>query len=173
MDVIVVPHDPAWAGKFERESRRVAEALGAAVVEQIHHIGSTAIPAIHAKPIVDMLVEVRAINAVDGRTDAMTGLGYEAKGEYGIAGRRYFRKSDEHGTREFHVHAFATGSPGAVRHLAFRDFMRAHPDLAARYSELKRQLVAEQPCDIDRYMAGKDAFIKEMERQALAWRALR
>jgi GrpB-like predicted nucleotidyltransferase (UPF0157 family) len=108
---------------------------------------------------------------LDGQNAAMESLGYEAMGEYGIPGRRYFRKSNGEGIRTHHVHAFAAGSAEAERHLAFRDYMIAHPEDARAYSELKRKLAAEHPRNIDGYMDGKDAFIKEMDRRAAEWRA--
>lgn len=167
--VEVVPHDPRWRDAFEAEAKRVAAALGENVVA-VQHIGSTAIPNIYAKPVIDLLVEVGDIAGVDGRSSAMESLGYEVMGEYGIPGRRYFRKDDREGIRMHHVHAFEAGSAEAERHLAFRDYMLAHPDDARRYSELKRKLAEEHPQSIDGYMDGKDGFIKEMDRRAARWR---
>lgn len=167
--VEVVPHDPRWRDAFEAEAGRVADALGETVVA-VHHVGSTSIPGIYAKPIVDMLVEVRDVGEVDGRSQAMESLGYEVMGEYGIPGRRYFRKDDREGSRTHHVHAFEAGSAEAERHLAFRDYMIAHPEDAQRYSELKRRLADEHPQNIDGYMDGKDGFIKEIDRRAARWR---
>jgi GrpB-like predicted nucleotidyltransferase (UPF0157 family) len=168
MRVVVVPPDPAWPDRFLRESKRVGEALGPSLVA-IHHIGSTAIPAIHAKPIVDMLAEVTSPEDVDSRDSEMRALGYESLGEFGLPGRRYFRKDDDAGFREYQVHAFRAASAEILRHLAFRDFLTTHPEPARRYSDLKRRLAREFPEDIEGYMAGKDAFIKEMERRALEW----
>jgi hypothetical protein len=99
----------------------------------------------------------------------MERLGYEVMGEFGIEGRRYFRRDDPTGRRTHQIHAFAEGSPHVRRHLAFRDFMRAHPGLAGQYGELKRSLAAAHPHDMDAYMDGKDGFIKEMEARALEW----
>ena len=168
--VEVVPHDPGWRDAFEAEAVRVSAALGENVVA-VHHIGSTSIPNIYAKPVIDLLVEVGDISEVDGRSSAMESHGYEVMGEYGIPGRRYFRKDDREGVRTHHVHAFEAGSAEAERHLAFRDYMVAHPKEAQSYSELKRKLAKEHPLDIDGYMDGKDAFIKEMDRRAARWRA--
>ncbi len=167
--VEVVPHDPRWRDAFEAEAKHVAAALGENVVA-IHHIGSTAIPGIHAKPVIDMLAEVRDIAEVDGRSPAMESLGYQVMGEFGIPGRRYFRKDDQDGIRTHHIHAFEAGSEEAEHHLAFRDYMIAHPGDAQRYSELKWKLAAEYPQSMDGYMDGKDGFIKEMERRAAQWR---
>jgi GrpB-like predicted nucleotidyltransferase (UPF0157 family) len=91
--VEVVPHNPTWRNEFERESKQVTLALGENVVA-VHHIGSTAIPNIYAKPVIDLLVEVKNITQVDERNYAMEALGYEAMGEFGIPSRRYFRKDN-------------------------------------------------------------------------------
>ena len=102
----------------------------------------------------------------------MATLGYEALGEFGIPGRRYFRRQNAAGERTEQVHAFLCGSPDIARHLAFRDYLRAHRDVATQYSELKRRLAAAHPHDIAAYMDGKDPFIKDVEATALAWKAL-
>src|SRR5438270_451627 len=140
--VEVVPHNLGWRDAFEAEAKHVAAALGEDVVA-IHHIGSTAIPDIYAKPVLDLLVEVRDITEVDGQSSAMESLGYEVMGEYGIPGRRYFRKDNQEGIRTHNIHAFEAGSEEVERHLAFRDYMIAQHGDAQRDSELKRRL-AEQ-----------------------------
>jgi GrpB-like predicted nucleotidyltransferase (UPF0157 family) len=170
MRVIVVPHDPRWADAFAAASRELTGALGGNLLA-IHHIGSTAIPGIHAKPVIDMLAVVADIDAVDSQSARLEALRYEAMGEFGIPGRRYFRRDDASGVRSHQIHAFGHGSPHVERHLAFRDFMRAHAEPARQYSDLKRRLADVFPDDINGYMDGKDAFIKEVERQALAWYA--
>ena len=170
MQVVVEPHNPVWVELFASESQLVAAALGSNVVV-IHHIGSTAIPTIYAKPIVDMLIEVADIDAVDTRNPAMAALGYEAMNECGIPGRRYFRKDNEAGIRTHHIHTFTQGCTEVTRHLAFRDFLIAHPAWAQQYSNLKRQLVETHPESIDDYMDGKDEFIKELDQRAARWRS--
>jgi len=167
--VEVVPHDPRWRNAFEAEANHIAAALGENVVA-IHHIGSTAISNIYAKPVVDLLVEVRDITEVDGRSSAMETLGYEVKGEFGIPGRRYFRKDNQGGIRTHQIHAFEVGSAEVERHLAFRDYMIAHPGDAQEYSELKMKLAEEHPQSMDGYVDGKDGFIKEIDRRAARWR---
>lgn len=168
--VIVVPHDPSWAAEFARESRQVELALGD-VLLAIHHIGSTAIPGIHAKPIIDMLAVVSDLARLDGQDAALQALGYEVKGEFGIPGRRYYRKDDSTGRRTHHLHAFQVGSPQIERHLAFRDFLIAHLEWAEKYGALKRRLAEAHPTDRNAYMDGKDGFVKEMDVRAAAWRA--
>jgi GrpB-like predicted nucleotidyltransferase (UPF0157 family) len=170
--VEVVPHDPKWGEAFEVESKSVADALGENVVA-VHHIGSTAIPSIYAKSIIDLLVEVKDIIKVDGQNSAMESLGYEVMGEFGIPGRRFFRKDNQESVRTHHIHTFEIASAQVERHLAFRDYMLAHPEDAQKYSELKRELARKYPQNIDKYMDGKDGFIKEMDKKAAQWRTLR
>jgi GrpB-like predicted nucleotidyltransferase (UPF0157 family) len=168
--VYLLPYDPDWQTAFQQEANLLQSILGANQVA-IHHIGSTAIPGIYAKPVIDMLVEVRHLAGVDDSSSAMASVGYEGLGEYGIAGRRYLRKENDRGDRTHHVHIFEAGSPHVERHLAFRDFMIAHPEIAQQYSALKRTLASQlHPQDIEGYMNGKDAFIQQMEQQALIWR---
>ena len=166
--VKVVPHAESWAREFAREVPVIRECLGANTNE-IHHIGSTAIPDIFAKPIIDILAEVKSIAEVDGASGAMRGAGYEAMGEFGIAGRRYFRKDDSGGVRTHHVHAFEVGHLDVARHLAFRDYLRSHPEVAREYSDLKRGLAAEHPEDMQSYVDGKYGFIKRVDRVAAGW----
>ena len=164
----MVPYDPRWPQEFAAASAEVAAALGENLLD-IHHIGSTAIPGMHAKPVIDMLAVVADLGAIDARDAQMRALGYEPMGEFGIAGRRYFRRDNGAGKRTHQVHAFEKGSPHVQRHLAFRDFMRAHPEPAAQYAALKRRLTDAHPNDIEAYMDGKDAFIKETEARAIDW----
>ena len=95
MRVQVVTHDPSWRGDFEAEADQIAHALGDIVV-LLHHIGSTAIPGIFAKPIIDILLEVNDIARLDNGTPTMEQLGYEAMGEFGISGRRYLASPSAH-----------------------------------------------------------------------------
>jgi GrpB-like predicted nucleotidyltransferase (UPF0157 family) len=127
----VVPYDPLWRKAFEAEAKNVGSVLGENVVA-IHHIGSTAIPNIYAKPVIDLLVEVKDITEVDGRSLAIEALDYEVMGEFGISGRRYFRKDNEEGIRTHQIHAFETGSAEIERHIAFRDLYDCSPGRCAK-----------------------------------------
>lgn len=146
--VEVVPPDAQWRNEFEKEAECLAVALGENVVA-VHHIGSTAIPNIYAKPVIDLLVEVKDITELDERSSAMRSLGYEVMGEFDIPGRRYFRKDNQEGIRTHQIHSFETGSAQIERHLVFRDYMIAHPEDARKYSELKRELAEKNPQNID------------------------
>jgi GrpB-like predicted nucleotidyltransferase (UPF0157 family)/gamma-glutamylcyclotransferase (GGCT)/AIG2-like uncharacterized protein YtfP len=165
--VTVLPHDPNWKHAFEKEAQQIRSALGSSITA-IHHIGSTAVPRIYAKPVIDVLVEVIDINDVDQRRPEMESIGYEVMGEFGLPGRRYFRKDDEFGTRTHQIHVFTAGSHQVTRHLAFRDFLITHPHAAKEYSDLKRKLAAEHPHDMDSYMDGKDPFIKAIDAECSA-----
>ena len=164
----VIPHDPTWASQFEDERQKIAAVFGGVAVA-IHHMGSTSIPGILAKPIIDILVEVRDLEEIDNLSHGMTKLGYEVMGEFGIENRRYFRKTKADGTRTHHVHTFLLGSPEAERHLAFRNFLRFNKAEAQEYSGLKARLTKGDGVTWDSYLDGKDPFIKAIEREAVAW----
>ena len=165
MRVRMVPHDPNWRQEFRQEAGRISAAAGSNAVA-VHHVGSTAIPGIYAKPVIDLLLVIQDLAALDEKQLEMEALGYEARGEYGIPGRRFFRRDDKHGDRTHQVHAFEDGSPQIARHLAFRDYMIAHPETAQEYSDLKRELAAQHPSDIEAYMDGKNEFIQEVDKRA-------
>lgn len=165
--VRVVPHDPAWEELFEAEAAVLRAVLGEEALA-VHHIGSTSVPGLRAKPTIDVLVEVREIGRLDDLEGPMAGGGYEAWGEYGIPGRRFFTKTRGPG-RLCNVHAFEAETREVERHLAFRDYLTQHPQTAAAYGELKANLARRFPMDMEAYMEGKDAFIRRTERMALAW----
>ena len=165
--ISLVEYNPMWVDMYEEEAEFVKSALGHLVVG-IHHIGSTAIPGICAKPIIDILVEASDIEGIESRNEAMIELGYEPRGEFGIPGRRYFSKgSDE--IRTHHVHIFQVGDPQIKRHLNFRDYLIAYPDKAREYCELKKQLASQFREDIENYTEGKSEFIEDIDRRALDW----
>ena len=167
MTVVVEPHNPRWAEMFAAESQRLAQILGPNAAA-IHHIGSTAIPGVYAKPTIDILIEVKDLNELDAHNPDMVALGYQAMGEYGIPKRRFYRKNDPAGARTHHIHAFLTGSPHLKRHLAFRDYLLAHPESARQYSDLKKKMADKYPESIERYITGKDAFITDIDKKAAA-----
>lgn len=172
MIIRVVPYDRHWPARYEAEAKRIREAVGKVAVG-VHYIGSTAVPGLSAKPIIDILVEVSGLAELDARAHTLESLGYEAKGEWGIPGRRYFRRDDASSIRTHQVHAFDVRSLQADRHLAFRDYLISHPEVAQAYGELKQQLAVRFPNDISAYMGGKDSFVKHYEAEALGWRSSR
>ena len=166
-NIEVVPYDPKWVESFEEE-RVLLQNVFDGYAESIHHIGSTAIIGIPAKPVIDIMIVVREIGLVDRLDPRMIEEGYTPKGEFGIPGRRYFPKgTDEH--RTHHVHVFQTGAPDVDRHNAFRDYLNTHEEEAKEYGRLKTELARRFPTDIESYMDGKDAFIKRTQEKALTW----
>ncbi len=168
MAEFVVPHDPGWKTAFAAEAALIGAALGEEYI-RLHHIGSTAIPNILAKPIIDLLGVVADLEILDMKSAAMEGLGYEVMGAFGIKGRRYFRKINSAGHRTHHLHVFSEGSPHIERHLAFRDYLTEQPAVAAAYSDLKANLTSQGPLSWDSYIEGKDPFITATETDALIW----
>ena len=165
--IVVVPYDAGWSELYRAEAEKLRAVFGSLLVE-IHHIGSTSIPGLAAKPVIDILPLVKDIDQVDHINDAMTAFGYIAKGEAGISGRRFFIKPSE-SERTHHVHTFQVGDPEGKRHLAFRAYLIAHPDLIAEYAEIKMKLAQQFPYDIYGYMDGKDSWIKVVEQKAVVW----
>lgn len=167
MKVIVVDSCLEWADMYRTEAQAIREILGENCVA-VHHIGSTAVPGLKAKPVIDIMPVVKSLAAVDEKQAAFMRLGYECMGEFGIPGRRYFRKGGENRTHQIHVFAEADGR-NVARHLAVRDYLRAHPQRAREYGALKAALAARYPEDIEAYCDGKDAFVRALERDALIW----
>ncbi len=155
--IAIVPYDPDWPAMYEKEAAVLRSLFGDALAA-IHHIGSTSVPGLASKPIIDIMGEAVDLVRIDSFNDRMGDLGYTPRGEYGIPGRRYFFK----GTRlkhSHHVHIFAVGSPQVWRHLAFRDFLIANPSSALDYAALKESLVRIHRSDVGAYTEGKSAFI--------------
>ena len=166
MQVRIVEYAPAWPQEYEKEATSIISILGD-VLKNSFHIGSTSVPDLSAKPIIDILLEVSDLDALDAKNQHMELLGYEVKGEYGIPGRRYFRKGGDN--RTHHVHAFKSGDPNLKRHLAFRDYLRAHPNIAQAYGRLKLEIANKGKDDMISYSDAKDPFIKLHEQKALIW----
>ena len=167
MNIRVVPYNPEWPAAYEHEAATIARILGNELVA-IYHIGSTSVPGLAAKPVIDIMPTVRSIEAIDRFDASFEVLGYECMGEFGIPGRRYYRKGGEERTHQ--VHIFGRNTVRDIeRHLAFRDYLRAHPATAHRYGELKKSLARRFPDDIEGYCDGKEVFMQELERAALTW----
>lgn len=164
--VDVVPYDALWSIMFGSEAEKLQRIFGDEVLE-IYHIGSTSVVDLYAKPVIDLMPVSKDVSRIDRFNDAMETISYEAKGEYGIPGRRFFLKGGD--DRTHHVHIFEAGSVHIGRHLAFRDYLREHAGEAASYSRLKLDLALRFPDDMDAYIEGKARFVQEIEQKALAW----
>lgn len=171
--VELVEHDPAWVGIAVREAERLRGALGSVLVE-VHHIGSTAISTIRAKPIVDLLPVVGSLAEVDARRTDIEALGYAWWGELGIQGRRYCILTDAATERRVaQLHVFATGSERIGWHVTFRDYLLAHPQEARAYEAEKMHAQALHPGDVNAYNDAKAAWIRGCDERAAAWRGAR
>ncbi len=163
-------YDPDWPRQAqERIARlRVLEP----VLVAAHHIGSTSVPGMIAKPIIDLMLLVTDLEALDRERNAVEALGYRWHGEVGIPGRRYCTR-DVGERRMAQLHFFVMGSRDAHRHLAFRDYLRAHPGAASAYAAVKRRAREQHPNDSHAYGAAKKPWIDQTEAQALAWYSAR
>jgi GrpB-like predicted nucleotidyltransferase (UPF0157 family) len=163
----IVEYDPAWPEMAAAEIMRIAAAVGEAAV-RIDHVGSTAVPGMAAKPIVDLQLSVADINARSLYVGPLEGLGSlfapdPASPDFHFFGFPAARP------RTHDLHVCRAGSADERRHLALRDYLRAHPDEAGVYAERKRELVARAPGDRLAYIEGKEAYVSALERRALAW----
>lgn len=165
--VALLPHDPRWVTAFLLLKKLFREKLPSLT---FHHVGSTSIRGIPAKPILDLLATARSLDALDAQKAELEALGFEWKGEYGIAGRRYCTLYDGQKTAAFaHLHAFAEGHPEVENHLLFRDYLRAHPERANAYAQRKLQLAAE--VSREQYTEAKAPLIQELLAEARAWKS--
>lgn len=161
----VVPYDPNWPHIFYEEALQIQKILGKNCLG-IHHIGSTSISGLWAKPIIDMIPVVKNICDVDSCNNKMQDLGYTVMGEFGMLFRRFFSKDG------FNVHVYEDDSPEVDRHLKFRDWMRQHPKDASGYESLKRDLAEKYPEDPYLYCSGKDGYISSIDAKT-GWHGVR
>jgi putative glutamine amidotransferase len=159
-------YDPAWPKRFEAEATRIRKALGE-VALRIEHVGSTSVPGLAAKPVVDIQVSVGSLVPRAPFAEPLVALGYWHGIDLTIPEREYF-KLDVDGRRQFHVHICEAGGEWEREHLVFRDWLREHPDDANAYADLKRGLVAEHPNDRFGYTEAKGEFIRSVVERALA-----
>ncbi len=159
----LVDYDPAWPDTFEREAVAITEAVGTASIARIDHVGSTSVPGLAAKPIIDIQLSLHSMSPRDTYVTPLQALGYRWDGDPWDDEHEYFSMENLEEGPQFHIHACGSGSAWERRHLAFRDALRADPGLAAEYEDLKRRLAAEHPHDIMSYVDGKTPFVREIE----------
>ena len=166
-DVELVPHNPEWTQLADEEAQLILEHISVPIIG-VYHIGSTSIPGIKAKPILDFVIEVKNLDEIIQSIESFEELGYCSKGEYGIPGRQFFTK-DTHGERSHHLHIFQKGHPDIERHLVFRDFLRSNPEAAREYELIKEKLAKRFPKQSSDYTEAKSDFILSMDEVARYW----
>lgn len=164
-EVTVAEYDPRWPELFAEEAGQLRQAMSDALVA-VEHVGSTAVPGLSAKPVIDILVSVATFGEGERAAPALAALGYECRGESGIPGRLFFRKGPVQFRRTHHLHMVEVGHAQWVSLLLFRDHLRTHPNAAQQYEALKRDLAVRFCDDRAAYSAGKADFIKAILEQA-------
>ncbi|MFL1673323.1 GrpB family protein [Paenibacillus dendritiformis] len=166
MNVMVTEYNEKWDHMFREEAQKIEEIFADELLD-IHHIGSTSVPGLKAKPIIDMMPVVKDIEKMDSYNEKMEGLGYECMGEFGMTGRRYFRKGGDNRTHQVHVFQ-ADNKEDIQRHLAVRDYLRTHPEAVKQYGDLKEKLANQFPKDIEAYMDGKRCVCERTGKKSIA-----
>ncbi len=164
--IVVVPYDPEWPEWFARVGGELRAALGT-VALRIDHIGSTSVIGLAAKPILDIQISVADFEPLDVFRLPLENLGYVFRADNLERSKRYFRESP--GMPRTHIHVRRAGSWSEQLSLLFRDYLRAHPEEAQRYADLKYQLAAQLGEDRQGYVDAKDPFIWETLKKADAW----
>jgi GrpB-like predicted nucleotidyltransferase (UPF0157 family) len=162
----ICDYDPQWPAMFEAERLRIQQMLGP-LVREIHHVGSTAVPGMKAKPEIDLLIVVKSISDIDAINSGMEELGYDVRGECGIEGRHYFSKNTQ-GARTHKAHVSEISHSNVARQIAFRDYMRDHPKDAQEYVALKMRLARSNSKGMAEYLEGKQGYIERIIHTALA-----
>ncbi|WP_338688533.1 GrpB family protein [Bradyrhizobium sp. 26S5] len=172
--IVVSAYDPNWPALFDQERARIQAALGGLALA-VEHIGSTAVPGLPSKPIIDLLVGVLDLDGAQHRyVEPMATLGYTYMPQYEswLPGELFFRKGPP-GPWTHHVHVMPLSHPRWQQLILFRDYLRAHPEAARAYADVKRVLACTSRDDIAAYRNGKSAFVEATTARALAWRAER
>jgi GrpB-like predicted nucleotidyltransferase (UPF0157 family) len=153
--VFVIPYDDAWPQLFEVEAQQLRRALGPNL-RVIEHVGSTAIPGLAAKPIVDIAASVESFDHLD--IGALEVLGYRnvSRFDEALPNRRYFTRGD------YHLHVYEQEHEEFMDYVRFRDYLRTHPEDAELYEQLKLRLASEHPHDREAYEAGKAPFVERL-----------
>ena len=169
--VIIVDYDSKWPSLFEEEKAKILSVIGHIIVA-VEHVGSTAVPGLGAKPIIDIMVAIRQLADARECIGPLRSIGYEYVPEYEaeMPERRYFHKGPL-GGRTCHLHMVELTSGFWERHLLFRDYLRTHPDVSQQYCQLKKELAARHSSDRGAYTEAKTSFIRSIENRALAEKA--
>ena len=162
--IVVVPYDKRWAQDFEDIASEIRDALCELALD-IQHVGSTAVPGLSAKPIIDVDVVIRDYSVFDAVVRALQSISYYHEGDLGIASREAFGYDGKAHLRKHHLYVCPQDSPELKRHVAFRDYLRAHSEAAGEYGRIKEEGASLHPHDIEGYIEHKSAFIGRIYRE--------
>lgn len=162
--VVVVPYDPAWEAQFRLIAAELKQTLGELALA-VEHVGSTAVPGLAAKPIIDIDVVIRDYGVFSQVVELLERIGYYHEGDLGIPGREAFGYSGKEHLQNHHLYACTADSGELRRHLAFRDHLRKNREAAEEYGRIKRNAARQFPDSIEDYLRMKGPFIEEIYRQ--------
>lgn len=162
--IIVQPYDEAWKQDFISISNEIRDALGELAL-RIEHVGSTSVPGLSAKPVIDIDVVIRDHSVLDEVISRLAKIGYQHEGNLGIAGREAFGYEGKEHLKEHHLYVCPEDSPELKRHIAFRDYLRSHPDAVQEYSRIKEEAASFYPYDIDQYIGHKSPVIEKIYKE--------
>ena len=159
--VLVLPYDEQWKQDFLKIKAELAGALGSLAIG-IEHVGSTSVQGLSAKPIIDIDVVIKDYTILEDVVSALGEIGYRHEGNLGIVGREAFKYDGKDHLKKHHLYVCPEDSPELRRHIAFRDFLRAHPEAVREYSRIKEEGAKQYPNDIERYIEHKSPFIEKV-----------
>ena len=159
--VVVLPYDEQWQQDFLMIKAELAGALGQLAV-RIEHVGSTSVKGLSAKPIIDIDVVIKDRSLLEDVIAALGEIGYQHQGDLGVVGREAFKYEGKEHLRKHHLYVCAEDSPELKRHVAFRDYLRAHPEAVREYGRIKEEGAKLYPYDIERYIEHKSPFIEKI-----------
>lgn len=163
--VVVLPYDEAWKKDFEEIKAELMAVLGGLVLS-VEHVGSTSVPGLAAKPIIDIDVIIEDTDCFEKVKTALETIGYQHEGDLGIPGREAFKYHGKEHLRKHHLYVCAKDSDELKRHLSFRDYLRTHPDAVKEYGRIKDEGARLYPYDIDSYIGYKAPFIQKCVNKA-------
>lgn len=162
--IIVQPYDEMWKQDFINISNEIRDVLGELAL-RIEHVGSTSVPGLSAKPVIDIDVVIRDDSMLEEVVSRLAKIGYQHEGNLGIAGREAFGYEGKEHLKEHHLYVCPEDSPELKRHVAFRDYLRSHPDAVREYSRIKEEAASLYPYDIDQYIGHKSPVIEKIYKE--------
>lgn len=162
--VVVLPYDKVWAQNFSNIKDELQSDLGNLSLG-IEHIGSTSVPGLSAKPIIDIDVIIRDYSLFGDVVDVLRSIGYRHEGDQGVIGREAFKYDGKEHLQKHHLYVCPQDSPELKRHIAFRDYLRSHPKAVREYGRIKAEGAALYPYDIEKYIEHKSPFIQRIYKE--------